>query len=313
MTATLVRPLFEGSLDIVGDVHGEIDALRTLLHRLGYSTEGVHPNGRRLVFVGDLVDRGPDSSAVVALVHRLLENQRAQCVLGNHELNILLDSRKPDNVWFFQHPQQAMLDFFAELPLVLERPEVRVVHACWDDAAIALVRQETQAVALHNEYQSRIDEDVRRRGLSAADAKLAHQNDNPVKLLTSGPEAKADEPFVSMGKLRHERRIAWWHEYNGPLCVFGHYWRIQLPHEAEGEQLFADVPLNASLGLGEAMCVDYSVGKRFLERAAPHFTGAFRTRLAALRVPERILLFDDGSALPLLSPPHGSSSAILRR
>ena len=300
MTATLVRALFAGPLDIVGDVHGEIDALRALLRHLGYSAAGIHPEGRRLVFVGDLVDRGPDIPAVVELVHRFVESERAQCVLGNHELNLLLGSRKPDNVWFFRHPQQTMLDFFALLPLALERPDVRVVHACWDDAAIEAARRATNAVELHHEYQARIAEDVRRRGLSESRAQLSHQNDDPVKLLTSGPEATADEPFVSMGKLRHERRVAWWHEYTEPLCVFGHYWRIQLPNEVDGDRLLTDVPLNAVLGRGAAMCVDYSVGKRFLERAAPNFESVFRTRLAALRLPERVLMFDDGSALPLV-------------
>src|SRR5487761_178064 len=100
MTATLIQPLFAGPIDIVGDVHGEIDALRTLLHCLGYSLEGAHPEGRRLVFVGDLVDRGPDSPAAIELVRSLVKSQRAQCVLGNHELNILIDSHKTDNVWF---------------------------------------------------------------------------------------------------------------------------------------------------------------------------------------------------------------------
>ena len=51
----LVQPLFDGPLDVVGDVHGEIDALRSLLSHLGYSHDGrEHPNHRRLVFVGDL-------------------------------------------------------------------------------------------------------------------------------------------------------------------------------------------------------------------------------------------------------------------
>lgn len=318
MTATLVRPLFDGPLDILGDVHGEIDALLALLGRLGYSSAGVHPEGRRLVFVGDLVDRGPDSPATLETVCRLVESERAQCVLGNHELNILLGRHKPDNVWFFHHdlppghpaaarPQvwiderskDAFLAFLANLPLALERPDVRVVHACWDDDAIAIARQATRADALHHEYQTRIEKDIRRRGLSGSLAVLARQNDNPVKLLTSGPEAKADEPFEAMGQVRHERRVAWWRDYVGPLCVFGHYWRILLPHEIDGDRLFPNVPLNAALGHGAAMCVDYSVGKRFMERTAPGFEGVFRTHLAALRLPERVLVFDNGDIVQL--------------
>ena len=68
----LVAPLFDGPLDLVGDIHGEFSALQVLLERLGYNAEGIHPAGRRLVFVGDLVDRGPQSVAVLRFVQPLL-------------------------------------------------------------------------------------------------------------------------------------------------------------------------------------------------------------------------------------------------
>jgi hypothetical protein len=320
MTATLVRPLFDGPLDIVGDVHGEIETLHTLLRQLGYSPDGAHPEGRRLVFVGDLVDRGPDSPAAIQLVRRLVEEERAQCVLGNHELNILLGRHKPDNIWFFHHdlpagheaaarPQvwieerarPSILSFFADLPLALERPDVRVVHAAWDETMIAAARQATRADELHHAAQSRIEDAIPRRGMrDPIDIRLARQNDDPVKLLTSGPETRADKPFEAMGQLRQERRVAWWREYEGPLCVFGHYWRILLPDEDDNDQLFPGVPLNATLGRDSAMCIDYSVGKRFKERVAPSFDGVFQTRLAALRLPERVLFFDNGQQLPLI-------------
>jgi hypothetical protein len=315
MTATLVRPLFDGPLDIVGDVHGEIDSLDLLLRRLGYDVEGRHPEGRRLVFVGDLVDRGPDSPTAVERARLLVETGRAQCVLGNHELNILLDRRKDDNGWFFHHRpaparpevranEQArtmIRDFFRTLPLALERPDIRVVHACWDDEMIAAARRSASVEQLHGEEKAKVKADIQARGVTDPSAtKLLHQNKNAVKLLTSGPEEKAAEPFEAMGKMRHERRVAWWHAYPGPLCVFGHYWRIMLPWEVDNDRLFTDVPLNATLGRGDAMCVDYSVGKRFMERRERGFTGAFHARLAALRLPERVLIFDNAEQLPLI-------------
>ena len=79
-----VQPLFDGPLDIVGDVHGEWLALRSLLTHLGYDAHGEHRLGRRLVFVGDLCDRGPDSPAVMEFTQRLVARGVAQCVLGNH-------------------------------------------------------------------------------------------------------------------------------------------------------------------------------------------------------------------------------------
>ncbi len=54
---TLVQPLFEGALDIVGDLHGEFDALLDLLEHLSYRKDGSHPQSRHLVFLGALTDR----------------------------------------------------------------------------------------------------------------------------------------------------------------------------------------------------------------------------------------------------------------
>lgn len=74
-----------GPFDVIGDVHGCLSELRTLLNTLGYDDDGGHPDGRRPVFVGDLVDRGPDSVGVLKLVLSWLENDRALMVPGNHD------------------------------------------------------------------------------------------------------------------------------------------------------------------------------------------------------------------------------------
>ena len=71
--------------DIIGDVHGCLDALRRLCDALGYDDAFHHPEGRRLVFLGDLADRGPDSVGVLSLVSRLAHRGRALLTLGNHD------------------------------------------------------------------------------------------------------------------------------------------------------------------------------------------------------------------------------------
>ncbi|MFE4832742.1 polynucleotide kinase-phosphatase [Streptomyces sp. NPDC056672] len=73
-----------GPFDIIGDVHGCRSELETLLGRLGYR-DGTHPEGRTAVFVGDLVDRGPDSPGVLRLVMDMVASGDALCVPGNHE------------------------------------------------------------------------------------------------------------------------------------------------------------------------------------------------------------------------------------
>ncbi|MFJ9544351.1 polynucleotide kinase-phosphatase [Streptomyces sp. NPDC101225] len=73
-----------GPFDIVGDIHGCAFELEALLAKLGY-TDGVHPEGRTAVFVGDLVDRGPDSPGVLRRVMSMVKSGNALCVPGNHE------------------------------------------------------------------------------------------------------------------------------------------------------------------------------------------------------------------------------------
>ncbi|MFJ8150776.1 polynucleotide kinase-phosphatase [Streptomyces sp. NPDC094468] len=73
-----------GPFDIVGDIHGCSAELEALLAKLGYA-DGVHPEGRTAVFVGDLVDRGPDSPGVLRRVMSMVRSGNALCVPGNHE------------------------------------------------------------------------------------------------------------------------------------------------------------------------------------------------------------------------------------
>lgn len=144
----MLQPLPDAPLDIVGDVHGELGALQCLLARLGYDEDGRHPAGRRLVFVGDLCDRGPDSPGVIALVQRIVSAGQGQALLGNHELNLLRGQRKEGNDWFWDEgsahdrkfepfarlpasQREATLAFLDRLPLALTRDDLRVVHAAW--------------------------------------------------------------------------------------------------------------------------------------------------------------------------------------
>ncbi len=81
------RPEETGPFDIIGDVHGCLEELKLLLAKLGWNLEPElsHPENRKLVFVGDLVDRGPDSVGVLKLVMKAVQDGRAICVPGNHD------------------------------------------------------------------------------------------------------------------------------------------------------------------------------------------------------------------------------------
>lgn len=81
----------KGPFDIIGDVHGCYDELVQLLGKLGYTiasgepTRVVHPDGRKLIFVGDLVDRGPAVPQTLRLVMDVVEGGTGFCVIGNHD------------------------------------------------------------------------------------------------------------------------------------------------------------------------------------------------------------------------------------
>ena len=150
----LVQKLPDNPLDIIGDIHGEYSALLTLLERLGYDRNGQHRKDRKLAFVGDLCDRGPDSQSVIQLVQHMVQQGNAQTVLGNHELNLLTGDVKDGSGWFFDErydrdlknyapfrrtsPAQrpAIIEFLQGMPIALQRDDIRIVHAAWTTPAI---------------------------------------------------------------------------------------------------------------------------------------------------------------------------------
>ncbi len=90
----------KGPFDIIGDIHGCAEELQELLVKLGYTIEAVdddgsnygmrvrHPEGRKVVFLGDLVDRGPDAPGVLKLVMSMVAQKTAWCVIGNHDIKL---------------------------------------------------------------------------------------------------------------------------------------------------------------------------------------------------------------------------------
>lgn len=205
----LIAPLADGPIDIVGDIHGEIDALRHLLEHLGYDRHGEHRAGRRLIFVGDLCDRGSDSPAVVGFVSSLVDRSRAQCILGNHELNLLRRAPKEGNGWYFAQnhdadenrfvdskplpdaDRAAVHAFLAALPLALERRDLRLVHAAWHQPSIDAVRSSRSPVLeLYDHYEELTRRQAEDMGLTArAEAELV-----PYEPMLKNPSA--DVPLL---------------------------------------------------------------------------------------------------------------------
>jgi protein phosphatase len=91
----------KGPFDIIGDIHGCAAELWELLEKLGYQIQEVeddginqgldisHPAGRKVIFLGDLVDRGPDSPGVIRIAMSMVAQKKAWCVIGNHDMKLL--------------------------------------------------------------------------------------------------------------------------------------------------------------------------------------------------------------------------------
>ncbi|MBY0228840.1 MAG: AAA family ATPase [Gemmataceae bacterium] len=174
-----------GPFDIIGDVHGCIDELMSLLALLGYQvghTVGgdggpvpfaVPPFGRRAVFVGDLCDRGPDSPSVLRLVADMVRRGHAFSVLGNHDYKLLRHLRgnevKPTHgltgtlEQLAAHPPglaASVRDFLEGLPthLVLDRGRLVVAHAGLREDLQGRVGGRVQAFALYGDTTGKTDD-----------------------------------------------------------------------------------------------------------------------------------------------------------
>lgn len=153
-------------IDVIGDVHGYADKLIGLLTQLGYVHNGQYfepPNNHRALFIGDLIDRGPQQLATLELVFAMLDADVADAVMGNHEYNALafatIDPNEPEQ-YLRQHnaihtaQHQAFLAEIAfgsdlhrywlvrlyELPLWIETDHACFVHACWDVDSMAVLQ-----------------------------------------------------------------------------------------------------------------------------------------------------------------------------
>ena len=152
-------------LDLIGDIHGHADKLKSLLVGLGYQNiENAyqHPEKREVVFVGDFIDRGKQNREVINLVKAMIDSGSAQAVMGNHEYNAICYHTKDSEGNYLRkhnvkHTKQhqsfldefkegsddliEVLDWFKTLPLFLEFEGARVIHACWDQSMINQIKK----------------------------------------------------------------------------------------------------------------------------------------------------------------------------
>jgi hypothetical protein len=238
-----------------------------------------------------LIDRGPKQLETVHLVRAMVESGGAQCILGNHEFNaiawvtpdpedsakFLRDHHKPGSREQHQAfldvvegtpKQRDITDWFKTLPLWLDLPGLRIVHACWHEESMAVLRP------VLGPNQTLTEEAI------LWGSREGHRIYEALEIVCKGPEVAlpAGISFADKGgKVRHEVRVRWWqedlstyrtaaigppddmamipdvalpeewkaHPYSGPPVLFGHYWFTGKPEVISPR--FA--------------CLDYSVAK----------------------------------------------------
>ncbi|WP_104090750.1 polynucleotide kinase-phosphatase [Arthrobacter sp. GMC3] len=171
-----------GPFDVIGDVHGCRAELETLLAKLGYVVEqdgqgravdAIHPHGRKAVFVGDLVDRGPDSPGVLRLVMGMVRNGHALAVPGNHE-DKLVRALRGKNVQTGHGLAETLAQLAAEPPvfraevesfcdglvshLVLDKGRLVVAHAGLVEAYHGRASARVRSFALYGDTTGETDD-----------------------------------------------------------------------------------------------------------------------------------------------------------
>ncbi len=197
--------------DVIGDIHGRYDKFEALMKALGYRASGkgfMPPAGRQAIFVGDLIDRGPEQIGLLSAVREMIGNGHARAVMGNHEFNAIayvtpdltldgreflrpnraatsksLQNRRQHAAFLAQvgegsQAHSEWIDWFRTLPLHLDLGGIRVAHAWWDADSVALIDAPD-----HRDDQGRLTESF---------IQEAHRRDSGLKsarkILTTGYE-----------------------------------------------------------------------------------------------------------------------------
>ena len=280
---------------IIPDIHGQADKLTGLLTKLGYCVNrGTWRHSeceRKVVFLGDFIDRGPENARVLKIVRSMIDAGHAQAIMGNRELNAIhfhtrhsatgqpLRKHSAKNVkqharFLDEHPEGSAeatdaIAWMKTLPLWLEFAEFPVIHACWDEQSMAEAK--------------RYLPDARLNGQTVEwSAEPDHPLFQAVEVLLKGPEVPLLDGVTFTdkdGHVRSEVRVAWWKPE-------AQTWQDIAMSVPESEKQLPDAGLPDKIGFepypakakpvffghywmeGEitlqapnALCLDYSAGK----------------------------------------------------
>ena len=211
--------------DILGDIHGCYDTLVALLNKLDYELiDGCYQHAsRKLIFVGDFIDRGPKQLEVIDCAKAMVDAGHALAVMGNHEFNAIAyataDPR--DGGYLRRHSERnqrnhqafldsvmgdtkkyaEVIDWFYTLPMWIELDNLRIIHACWDQQVIDKI---------HTHYS---DTPYLSKDLLIAAADPERWEHEALEELLKGKEIRLSDghSFIDPGGItRRNMRVRWW-------------------------------------------------------------------------------------------------------
>ena len=219
--------------DLIGDVHGCAQVLEHLLMLLGYKKRaGVwQHSSRQALFLGDLIDRGPQIRETLHIVHSMVDAGHAHCLMGNHEYYALAwntpVTRDNTNTYVREHTarharlQRETLEQFANyprdwhdfnqwfltLPLIIDGERFRAVHACWDELLIKILRARFPDARVDTRFIKQ----------SAVRGSFAHQTFNRLLRGNNLPLPYGMSLISSDGYRRSSFRTKFWHDERSAL------------------------------------------------------------------------------------------------
>ena len=276
--------------DLIGDIHGYATELKLLLQKLGYNREEAtyrHPDGRKIIFVGDYIDRGPSIREVLQIVKGMTDTGEAIALMGNHEYNALAYAHQKDGNYLRKHndthfnQHKATLEQFAgypeewedykkwfyTLPIFIEQDGVQAVHACWNQLHINWLRE--------HGYNTMTAELLEAAHIKGSESYVV------INETLKGVEIKIPEEYKwpdKEGHMRTENRYKWWIDpktttyehclFNCPpdlkdLKVAGDI-KIEFYPEDAPPVFFGHYWLEDELPIVQkhnAVCLDYSIAK----------------------------------------------------
>jgi|GEM_PF-1276749 len=290
-------------LYFIGDIHGQYEKLLKLLEHLSFDLDDLESNigNTQLVFMGNLIDSAPgfegDQLSLLQLVESLVAQNKAYCLLGNHEFNAIGwatelrpgEWARTHSVHHFKQHQSFLemlggdseqylywINWFKKRPFFIDFDSVSAIHACWDEQILnAIEPYLNEDNSLKEEYW-----------VNAFDPN--HELYTLCTTLLQGPEyplSKGEAFLDSTGSIGSQKRSEWWWAYeqqeNVKPIVIGHYSLTGLP-EAKSKNVIcvdynaaeADNPLvsyQVSLSASEPACQFFNennfsyVGKPDLE------------------------------------------------